>query len=157
MERIDFYFLCFFQHGVTDGNDLLIIMAIDQLLLIQKRMLQGRKEPAGGLWYEVKHIAIKQIEDAVQLCKAGGNIPYAVQHVVGQMLKGDIDDVCSALDKAVVCPNDGTAQLLQEAVCGICFVSKCHTGDHIFMQTDGLIQDVGLPLYFGKNNFQTFL
>ena len=73
------------------------------------------------------------------------------------MLEGDIDDIGLALNKAVMCPYDGTAQLLQGNVCGICFVCKCHTGDYIFMQTDGLIQNIGLPLYFGEYDFQTFL
>ena len=61
------------------------------------------------------HITVKQIEDTVQLCKAGGYIPNAVQHTIGQMLKGDIDDIGPVLNKAaVMCPYDGTAQLPQE-------------------------------------------
>ena len=127
------------------------------MLFIQDGMMQCGKEAAGGLRYEIKHITVKQIKDTVQLCKAGGYIPNAVQHTIGQMLKGDIDDIGLALNKAVMCPYDGTAQLLQGNVCGICFVCKCHTGDYIFMQTDGLIQNIGLPLYFSEYDFQTFL
>lgn len=93
--RIDLYFLCLFQHGITDGNDLLIIVAVNQMLFIQDGMMQCGKEAAGGLRYEIKHITVKQIEDTVQLCKAGGYIPNAVQHTIGQMLEGDIDDIGS--------------------------------------------------------------
>ena len=66
--RIDLYFSVFSAWNYR-WNDLLIIVAVNQMLFIQDGMMQCGKEAAGGLRYEIKHITVKQIEDTVQLCK----------------------------------------------------------------------------------------
>ena len=64
------------------------------------------------------------------------------------MLKGDINDIGSALYKAVMSTDDGTAQLPQQGLCCIGAVCQSDTGNYIFIQTDGFVENIGLLLNF---------